>query len=100
MTHTQRELRHLLVIMATLFLVLFWAVPVTFVASLTTLQSLSSQPGLGWIEKVVGVSPLLKGFLEGFLPTVALLVFMAILPLIVKGEIGEKEGERERRRRK
>lgn len=84
-SHFQRSMRHVAAVFITFMLIIFWAIPVTFVASLTTLNSLSSQPGLGWISSVVDLSPILKGFLEGFLPTLALIIFMALLPLICKG---------------
>jgi len=31
-------------------------------------------------------TPVLKGFLEGFLPTLALVIFMAVLPMIMRGK--------------
>ena len=95
-THYQRESRRLLAIVSTSLLVLFWTVPVTFVASLTTLQSLSNMGGLGWIDNLISSNSLQKGLLEGFLPTLILLFFMALLPAVVRGTCGWAEDGIER----
>lgn len=51
-------------------LLFLWTIPITFVASLTTLEALSEQ--LPFLEPVVDLSPVIKGFLEGFLPSLAM----------------------------
>ena len=79
--------RRLAVQFFTILLVGLWAIPVAFVASLTTLEALSSNQGLGWIDDVVSQSAALKGFLEGFLPTLAMIIFFAILPMICTGKV-------------
>lgn len=64
-------------------MVLFWTIPVFFVSSLTTLSNLVKVlPFLEFIYR----SPFLQGFLEGLLPTLALTIFMAVLPLITRSK--------------
>jgi len=63
------------------WLVFFWIIPVAFVGSLTTLQALSAK--VPFLEPVANSSSIVKGFLQGFLPTLALVIFMALLPRIL-----------------
>lgn len=65
----------------TALLVFFWTIPVAFVASLTSLESLSTY--LPFLVPLIDASPALKSFLEGFLPGLALLIFNMILPMIL-----------------
>jgi hypothetical protein len=60
-------------------LLLFWAAPVALMTSLTQLESLEKQfPSL----KPMLENSILKGYLQGFLPTLAIVIFMSILPYI------------------
>ncbi len=59
MPHASRDIRTRLFDFATFMLVLFWTIPVTFVASLTTLQNLSAR--LPFLEPVVDADPALRG---------------------------------------
>ena len=77
-----RVAMHMLMSVAHFFLVFFWVVPVGFVSSLTSLQELSKR--LPFLEPVVDANPVVKGFLEGFLPALAMIIFMSILPLILR----------------
>jgi hypothetical protein len=61
------------------FLTFFWAIPVAFISSLSNLNTLSKVKGLDFLVKVVEWNPIVRGFVQGFLPSVALLVFMALL---------------------
>lgn len=67
---------------ATVALVLFWSIPVSFISSLTSLEKLSES--LPFLEPLVDANPAVKGFLQGFLPTLAIIVFMALLPTILR----------------
>lgn len=61
----------------------FYMIPVAFVQGLTSMQSLSEKiPGF---KAIVDSSPFIRGFLEGFLPTLALKIFFAILPMVCLG---------------
>eukprot|EP00051_Salpingoeca_urceolata_P024318 m.425744 g.425744 ORF g.425744 m.425744 type:complete len:717 (+) comp20220_c0_seq3:144-2294(+) len=82
MGYYARLLRGILVSCATWALVVLWVIPVAFVSALTTLESLGDL-GADWLVDLVETSDVLKGFLEGFLPTLALIIFMALLPPIL-----------------
>eukprot|EP00050_Salpingoeca_kvevrii_P022373 m.125414 g.125414 ORF g.125414 m.125414 type:complete len:394 (-) comp9690_c0_seq2:363-1544(-) len=83
-SHTQRQVRTFLAHTATYLLVFFYTIPIAFVASLTTLEELAKIKFLHWLTDVIDSSPVVKGFLEGFLPTLALQLFMMFLPAILK----------------
>lgn len=68
----------------TFFLVFFWMVPVTFVSSLSNLETLSKVEGLSFLVDVVESSTAVKNFVDGFLPSLALIIFMALLLLIIR----------------
>lgn len=63
-------------------LVVFWAIPVAFVGSLSNIKSLVTiAPFLSFINKIPG--PLL-GLVQGLLPAILLAVLMALLPIILR----------------
>lgn len=76
-----RLIRQTLVACAVFMLVFFWMIPVGFVATLSTLDQLAKQ--FPFLDFVTDLSPGLKGFLQGFLPTLVLLVFNIVLPKIL-----------------
>eukprot|EP00698_Gefionella_okellyi_P025129 TRINITY_DN9080_c0_g1_i2.p1 TRINITY_DN9080_c0_g1~~TRINITY_DN9080_c0_g1_i2.p1 ORF type:complete len:779 (-),score=171.42 TRINITY_DN9080_c0_g1_i2:57-2294(-) len=78
-----RTVRTVLVWIATVALVLLYIIPLTFVSSLTTLDNLMVI--LPFLRPVVEGVPVLAGFLKGFLPTLAILIFFAVLPAIMRG---------------
>lgn len=70
-----------LISLAVFALVFFWAIPVSAIAVLANLQKLSrSVPAL---RPVVNFSPALTGFVQALIPTILLLVFMMLLPIIL-----------------
>lgn len=72
-------------------LVLFWSIPVAFVASLANLKQLSRNTGLTWLAPAVDAAPALTGALTGYAPAIVLAVFMSLLPAIL-GFFTKKEG--------
>eukprot|EP01112_Ceratiomyxa_fruticulosa_P015573 TRINITY_DN4595_c0_g1_i1.p1 TRINITY_DN4595_c0_g1~~TRINITY_DN4595_c0_g1_i1.p1 ORF type:complete len:790 (-),score=112.28 TRINITY_DN4595_c0_g1_i1:55-2424(-) len=78
-------IRYVLVNAFVFFLVFFWIIPVAFVSALSTLQNLSMLPVFNFLVSFLQLSPVLTGFVEGFLPTVVLSIFFAILVPILKG---------------
>jgi len=83
---TARGWIHLAIIVA---MVMFWTIPIAFVGSLISLENL--QNIFPFLEDILENSSFLTGLLQGFLPTVALKVFMAILPFILK-KLAEYQG--------
>jgi len=63
------------------FLIFFWAGPVGVFSSFLSLASLDKIfPG---ISKLAGAHPLLKSVIQGFLPTVGVVIFLAVVPTIL-----------------
>ncbi len=75
-------LRSLLVNVFMFFLVFFWAIPVAFLSSITTLENVTDK--LPFLEPFLDLNSTLKGFIQGFLPSVVLLIFMAILVPVIR----------------
>ncbi|CAH3184558.1 unnamed protein product, partial [Porites lobata] len=63
-------------------LVFFWTVPVAFASTLVSLQNLTKVAPFS--KPVLELNAFVKGAIEGFLSGLALLVFFAILPLVLR----------------
>ncbi|EDQ93051.1 uncharacterized protein MONBRDRAFT_22418 [Monosiga brevicollis MX1] len=88
-TSQERAHRTAIASLITGALVVLWVIPVTFVASITTLETLDL-----WadgLDDVADASPLVQGMVQGVIPTLLLVIFMAVLPGIMKF-ISRKEG--------
>lgn len=79
--YKERLIRSSLVTAATFFLISFFMIPVTAVSVLTNLETLEQEAP--WLKDLLEASPVIRGFLAGFLPSLALLVFMLLLPPIL-----------------
>ncbi|KAF7360376.1 Protein kinase domain-containing protein [Mycena venus] len=78
----EMKLRMLLSYAATIALIVFWAIPVSFVGIISNLHSLATTAKwLNWIDKLP--SPVI-GILSGILPPVLLAVLMMLLPIILR----------------
>ena len=66
-------------------LVVLWIIPVSFVSSLSNLEAISKNGPFSWLGPVFTVSPVITGIVQGYLPTIVLAVFMAVLPMILMG---------------
>jgi hypothetical protein len=75
-----RATRRTLVNILTFFLVIFYMIPIAFVASLTTLENLEKL--LPFVHSVQNI-PVLREAISAYLPQVALLLFLALLPKIM-----------------
>eukprot|EP01112_Ceratiomyxa_fruticulosa_P018854 TRINITY_DN6089_c0_g1_i1.p1 TRINITY_DN6089_c0_g1~~TRINITY_DN6089_c0_g1_i1.p1 ORF type:complete len:717 (+),score=110.11 TRINITY_DN6089_c0_g1_i1:307-2457(+) len=80
----QRNLFTALVIVATFFLLFFWAIPVAFVQGLANLDALGRQKGLHFLRGTTGWSTIPRGLVQGFLPPLVLIVFFSLVPLILR----------------
>lgn len=64
--------------------IVFWAIPSAAVGTLSNLNTLSTMfPFLNWLTKLP--KPI-TGFLQGFVPAIALSLFMSLVPGMVRGE--------------
>eukprot|EP01134_Creolimax_fragrantissima_P003223 CFRG3223T1 len=70
-------------IILTYCLIALWYIPVSLVQSFISMDTLSNT--IPWFENMVDAIPFFRGLLQGFLPLVALRVFMAVLPKICIG---------------
>jgi hypothetical protein len=58
-------------------LIFFWMIPVAFASSIANLTTLTSL--LPFLVPILDLSATVKGFIEGFLPGLILIIFFAIL---------------------
>eukprot|EP01132_Coremiostelium_polycephalum_P006240 gene6240-7771_t len=61
------------------FLIFFWSIPVTFLSGFSNLGTLAKVPAFSWLVDIINKSSVLSGFLQGFLPNLVLIIFMALL---------------------
>lgn len=73
----EREIRSLIVYGIVFLTVCFYMIPIAFVSAFTTMENLKKY--LPFLKKIVD-QPEIKTVLEAYLPQIALLVFMALLP--------------------
>eukprot|EP01132_Coremiostelium_polycephalum_P007400 gene7400-9095_t len=62
----------------------FWTIPVTAISAVSKLENLAKVPVLNWLVEVVELNDYLQGIVEGYLPSLALVAFMGLLPLIIR----------------
>lgn len=79
-----RRLRTALVWTAVVALILGYTIPVAFASSLANLQGLVKMPAFRWLKPALDVSPALTGFIQGFLPPLVVVIFLALLPALLK----------------
>ncbi|RUS30587.1 hypothetical protein BC938DRAFT_479215, partial [Jimgerdemannia flammicorona] len=75
--------RDIVVNVILVFLVFFWAVPVGFLSTLTSIKTLKRYAP--WLLKLAKESPVLENIIQGFLPTLAVVLFMNSLPMLLEG---------------
>jgi len=76
-------IRSLIVGVFIFFLVFFWSVPVTFLSGFSNLGTLAKVSAFSWLVDIINKSAVLAGFLQGFLPNLVLIIFMALLVPII-----------------
>jgi len=76
----QRELRQYLVYFFVTLTIFFYIIPITFVSAFTTLKSLVKL--LPFLNPIVEISTL-RTVLEAYLPQLALIIFLAMLPKLL-----------------
>ncbi|KAG0233519.1 hypothetical protein BGX31_004812 [Mortierella sp. GBA43] len=77
----EMDVRTVVINVIIFFLNFFWAGPVVLLSSFLSLESLNKLfPG---IRRIAGKNPLFKSLIQGFLPTVGVIIFFAVVPLIL-----------------
>ncbi|EFA85535.1 hypothetical protein PPL_01493 [Heterostelium album PN500] len=77
-------IRSLIVSIFIFGLVFFWSIPVAFLSGFSNLATLSKISAFSWLVDIIEKSSVLAGFLQGFLPNLVLIIFMALLIPIIK----------------
>lgn len=78
----ERVLRNFATIAFICVLIIFWAIPVAFVGSISNIDSLIAR--LPWLGFINHVPTFIRGVITGLLPSVLLAVLMALLPIIIR----------------
>ncbi|KAJ0980475.1 hypothetical protein J5N97_008730 [Dioscorea zingiberensis] len=76
----ERQIRQYIVYVVVFLAVFFYMIPIVFISSLTTLENLRKL--LPFLKHIVD-KPAIKTILEAYLPQIALIVFMALLPTLL-----------------
>ena len=78
----QKIVRRYLVLAFVTALVIFWAIPVAFVASIAQVQQLRER--WEWLSFLDAMPDVLMGIITGLLPSVLLAVLMSLVPIIMR----------------
>ncbi|CAH0057794.1 unnamed protein product [Clonostachys solani] len=82
MNWLERIVRRFLILGLVIAAVIFWSIPSVIVGTISNVQSLIDMfPFLSWLGDLPGA---IKGFLTGFVPAMALTLFMAIVPVLLR----------------
>ncbi|KAJ1914351.1 phosphate metabolism protein 7 [Tieghemiomyces parasiticus] len=76
-----RQVRSLISVAITIVLVLFWAVPVSLVTSISSLSTLAS---IDAFKGLNDLPPVVFGVIQGILPALAVAILMMILPMVLR----------------
>eukprot|EP01134_Creolimax_fragrantissima_P004528 CFRG4528T1 len=71
------------VALITFAMVIFYMIPIAFIQTLTSLCQL--EEWMPWLTDIIDAVPIVRGILEGVMPTLILTIFLAILPMICRG---------------
>ncbi|KAN0026410.1 hypothetical protein ACTFIV_007394 [Dictyostelium citrinum] len=80
----QLYVRGLIVMVLTFLLIFFYTIPITFISGFSNLGTLAKIKAFSWLVTLINKSPKLTSFLTGFLPGLALMIFLALLVPILK----------------
>ena len=82
MTFDHRYVRGLVVSLLTALLILFWQIPVALAQAFASLRGLAEK--VSFMEDVVDALPEnVLGIIEGFLPTLIIIIFFILVPIIL-----------------
>ena len=63
-------------------LIIFWAIPVAVVGSISNINYLTNK--VGFLKFILDIPPVILGIVTGYLPSVMLAILMALLPIILR----------------
>ncbi|EED22954.1 DUF221 domain protein, putative [Talaromyces stipitatus ATCC 10500] len=78
----ERVVRNFVTIGFICTLIVFWAIPVAFVGSISNIDSLIQK--LPWLSFINDVPTFIRGVITGLLPSVLLSILMALLPIVIR----------------
>jgi hypothetical protein len=81
MSWWERIVRRVLVFALIVAAIIFWSIPSALVGIVSNVESLAKIPFLVWVPKLP--APIL-GFLSGFVPAIALSLFMSLVPMMLR----------------
>jgi hypothetical protein len=67
-----------------LLLIFLWGIPIGFVSTFTNVESLERY--MPWLVDLANKNKILQQIVYGFVPTSAVVIFMAVLPVIFNCE--------------
>lgn len=76
----QRQIRQYIIYIIVALTIFFYMIPITFVSAFTTLENLKKY--LPFLKPIVNIAAI-KTVLEAYLPQIALIVFLALLPKLL-----------------
>ncbi|KAI6703400.1 hypothetical protein NL676_012536 [Syzygium grande] len=76
----ERQLRQYIIYIIVALIIFFFMIPITFVSAFTTLQNLKKY--LPFLKPIVKIAAI-RTVLEAYLPQIALIVFLALLPKLL-----------------
>ncbi|CAO3586312.1 unnamed protein product [Absidia cylindrospora] len=79
----ERWIRKVLISGVLILLVFFWVIPISYFSALTNENSLRNY--FPWLMDLASKSKILRQIIQSFLPTLGVVIFMAILPMILNG---------------
>ena len=89
--HKSRLIRCIIVSIATAALVFLWTIPIVFASGFSNLDTLLTV--FPFLEPVLDIIPIVKGFIEGFLPSLVIVIFFAILVQAIIYPLAKAEGQ-------
>jgi hypothetical protein len=80
----ERWIRKVLMFGVLLLLVFFWVIPISYFSALTNENSLRYY--FPWLMDLASRNKILQQIIQSFLPTLGVVIFMAILPMVLNGK--------------
>ena len=82
LTYYEKKIREFVMLAATTSLILFWAIPVSFVGLLSNLTYLTEK--VTFLQVICELPGPIIGVITGLLPTVSLAILMALPPIVLR----------------